>query len=79
MLEPGDYELNYDIDMPELVSGKYKIDLYFTQPFTSWLAVSENAIEFDLYNNEMSTFLNTPSLKWGRVIMPGITDIKRMS
>jgi lipopolysaccharide transport system ATP-binding protein len=79
MLEPGDYEMNYTIDLPELVSGKYKIDLYFTQPFTSWLALSENAIEFEMYNNEMSTFLNTPSLKWGRVIMPGAVETKRMS
>lgn len=76
--EPGDYELNYRIKMPELASGKYKIDLYFTQPFLTWMAVSENAIEFDLYNNEMSTFLNTPSLKWGRVLLEGSVDAKRL-
>jgi lipopolysaccharide transport system ATP-binding protein len=77
-LDPGDYEMNYRIQLPELVSGRYKIDLYFTQPFVSWLALCENAIEFDIFNNEMSTFLNTPSLKWGRVLLPGATEIKTL-
>ncbi|RYD57385.1 MAG: ABC transporter ATP-binding protein [Sphingobacteriales bacterium] len=78
VLEPGDYSMEYKIQLPDLVSGKYKIDLYFTQPFLTWMALSENAIEFDIYNNEMSTFLNTPSLKWGRVLLPGTVDIKTL-
>lgn len=77
VLEPGRYVMNYRIALPELVSGRYKIDLYFTQPFVSWLAVSENAIEFEVYNDRMSTFLNTPTLKWGRVILDGEMDTRK--
>jgi len=78
-LEPGRYVMNYHIKMPELVSGRYKIDLYFTQPFVSWLAVSENAIEFEVYNDEMNTFLNNATLKWGRVILDGELNTKKLS
>ena len=77
-LKAGDYEMNYEIDLPELKFGKYKIDLYFTEPYVSWMAVLLNSIHFEVINNELSTFLTRPTLNWGRVILPGTMSIKEI-
>lgn len=65
------YRLEYTVELPELRSGKYKLDLYFTEPFFSWFAVSENLIELDVVNSGHHTFLNSPTLKWGSVLAEG--------
>ncbi len=77
-LEAGDYEMQYEIQLPELRSGRYKLDFYFTEPFVSWLAVLQNAVHFEVINNEVSTFLTRPTLNWGKVILPGDLQIKRL-
>lgn len=71
MFEAGRYQLDYRIALPSIRSGLYKLDLYFTEPFASWFAVSENAITIDVINSDHHTFLNTTSLKWGSVLMNG--------
>lgn len=69
--EAGRYIIDYKIDLPQLRSGRYKLDLFFTEPFVSWFAVSENAIELQVINGSHHTFLNASSLKWGGVLMGG--------
>ncbi|MBX7125776.1 MAG: ABC transporter ATP-binding protein [Cyclobacteriaceae bacterium] len=69
--EPGIYDLNYEIRLPALRSGKYRLDLFFTEPFASWFAVSENIIEVDVINGHHHTFLNNANLKWGTTLLEG--------
>lgn len=69
--DPGRYELDYTVELPTLRSGKYKLDLFFTEPFVSWFAVSENVIDMEIINSDHHTFLNTSTLKWGSVLMDG--------
>src|SRR5690606_38157066 len=69
--EAKEYRIDYKIQLPELRSGKYKLDLFFTEPFTSWFAVSENAIDLEVVNSYHHTFLNSGTLKWGSVLAPG--------
>lgn len=76
--EAGSYEMDYCIELPEMRSGKYRIDLYFTVPFLSWMAVLTNSIVCEVINNEVSTFLTRPTLNWGRVLMPGTVDITQL-
>ncbi len=68
----GRHLLNYTIQLPDLRSDRYKLDLYFTEPFISWFAVSENAIELEVINVESPYIPEcAPSLKWGGVLMDG--------
>lgn len=71
VFEARQYFIEYTVKLPALRSGKYKLDLYFTEPFVSWFAVLENTIELDVTNLQHHTFLNTPSLKWGSVLATG--------
>ncbi len=65
------YRIEYSISLPELRSGKYKLDLFFTEPFTSWFAISENMIDVDILNSNHHIFLNSNTLKWGTVLAEG--------
>jgi ABC-type polysaccharide/polyol phosphate transport system ATPase subunit len=69
--EQGEYRIEYNIRLPELRSGNYKLDLYFTEPFVSWFAVCENLINVDVVNSDHHTFLNNSNLKWGSILAPG--------
>lgn len=71
VFEARQYAIKYNVKLPALRSGKYTLDLYFTEPFVSWFAVIENTIELDVTNLEHHTFLNTPALKWGSVLATG--------
>jgi lipopolysaccharide transport system ATP-binding protein len=69
--EPGRYRFIVEMKLPPLRSGKYKLDLYFTDPFVSWFALSENIIEIEIINSNHHIFLNNPSLKWGSILLDG--------
>ncbi|HEY5824259.1 MAG TPA: hypothetical protein VIT44_07840, partial [Cyclobacteriaceae bacterium] len=79
VFDPGLYRIEHLIQLPELRSGKYKLDLYFTEPFVSWLAVSENIIDLNIINSQHHIFLNTSSLKWGSTLLNGSMSIKKIS
>ena len=69
---PGRYILTYTILFPESRSGKYGLDLYFTEPFVTWFANSENDIQLEYTNKNHNAFLNsTPFSWWGNVILDG--------
>ncbi len=72
IFEAKAYRIEYNIQLPELRSGKYKLDLFFTEPFISWFAISENMIDVDIINSQHHTFLNTTTLKWGSVLAEGV-------
>lgn len=69
--DPGQYRIEYDIRLPEMRSGNYKLDLYFTEPFVAWFAVCEGLISLNVVNSSHHTFLNTSTLKWGSVLASG--------
>jgi ABC-type polysaccharide/polyol phosphate transport system ATPase subunit len=66
----GDYRLQYHIDIPDLRSGKYQVDLFFEETLISYLGVAQNSIELQVINDH-SIHLNNPTLKWGAVLMSG--------
>lgn len=77
VFEEGRYLLNYDVEFPEIRSGKYTLDLYFTEPFVTWFANSENDIEVEFINEEHHVFLNTASFNWwGSIILKGKRNYK---
>ncbi|HEY9005081.1 ABC transporter ATP-binding protein [Ohtaekwangia sp.] len=71
VFNPGLYHMEYTVKLPQMRSGRYKLDLFFTEPFTSWFAVSENVIDIEVLNSEHHTFLNSPTLKWGSILVEG--------
>jgi len=71
VFNPGLYHMEYTVKLPQMRSGRYKLDLFFTEPFTSWFAVSENIIDIEVLNSEHHTFLNSPTLKWGSILVEG--------
>jgi ABC-type polysaccharide/polyol phosphate transport system ATPase subunit len=71
VFNPGIYHMEYTVKLPQMRSGRYKLDLFFTEPFTSWFAVSENVIDIEVLNSEHHTFLNSPTLKWGSILVEG--------
>jgi ABC-type polysaccharide/polyol phosphate transport system ATPase subunit len=80
VFEEGRYLLTYEIQFPELRSGKYNLDLYFTVPFVSWFANTENDIEIEFVNDRHQVFLNTPAFNWwGSVIAEGTTSQQLIS
>jgi ABC-type polysaccharide/polyol phosphate transport system ATPase subunit len=78
VFERGVYQFEYAIQLPELRSGRYKLDLFFTEPFISWFAVIENAVTIDIINPKHHTFLNTSSLKWGSILLQGNASSARL-
>ncbi len=68
--EAGRYQLSYKIQIPNLRSGRYRIDLFFEETFIAFLAVAQNSIGLDVINNH-SIHLNNPTLKWGALLMNG--------
>jgi hypothetical protein len=75
---PGTYQMSYSLELDNVKSGWYKLDLYFTDPFVSWFALSENIISLELVNKKHHTFLNSPTLKWGSVMLAGRTTSARI-
>lgn len=71
IFEAREYRIEYYINLPALRSGNYKLDLFFTEPFTSWFAVSENTIDVQVISSQHHTFLNSSTLKWGSVLADG--------
>lgn len=69
--EPGMYEFAYEIQLPEMRSGKYGLDLFFTEPFVSWYCILENQIDLEIVNADHHTFLNNGNLKWGTTLLQG--------
>jgi lipopolysaccharide transport system ATP-binding protein len=78
VFQPGNYQFEYKIKLPPVRSGLYKIDIFFTEPFASWFAVSENAVSLDVINTDHHIFLNTAGLKWGSVIASGEVNTRRL-
>ena len=77
VFEEGRYLLKYEVKFPEMRSGKYNLDLYFTEPFISWFANSENDIEVEFINDLHHVFLNTtPFNWWGSIILEGKTSYR---
>lgn len=77
LFEPGRYLVRYVVALGALRSGRYGLDLFFTEPFISWFAVSENVIQIDVINSNHHTFLNTSSLKWGGVLLNGEVFVEK--
>lgn len=74
--DPGRYQLKYHIQLPELKSGSYTLDLYFTEPFVTWFANSFEEIELDVINTQHQAFLNSQAFEWwGHVLMPGSIEM----
>lgn len=69
--EKGRYIIKYSVRLPEMRSGKYGFDLYFTDPYTCWFSVCKEQIELNIINSVHNTFLNVPSLRWGGVLLNG--------
>ena len=80
VFEQGRYLLTYDVKFPEIRSGKYTLDLYFTVPFVTWFANSENDIEVEFINDVHQVFLNTQSFNWwGSIILEGKQQYKQIN
>jgi len=84
VFEQATYKLEYDFDLPDLRSGKYKLDVYFTEPFVSLFARSENDIQLEFTNESHHMFLNSPPYSWwGSVLLNGdmkfeLTESRRL-
>lgn len=78
IFEEGDYGISYSIQLPELRSGRYTLDLYFTEPFASWYAYTETSVSVEILNNEHHIFLNNSSLKWGSVLLKGDMKVNQL-
>ncbi len=75
--EKGNYVLEYDLILPDLRSGKYKLDIYFTEPFVVLFARIENDIQLEIMNEDHHSFLNTsPYDWWGSVLLEGKMEWK---
>jgi hypothetical protein len=77
--KPGIYSFEYCIDFPDIKSGRYTMDLFFTEPFVSWFAMSQNAIELNIDNANHHIFLNTSRLKWGYILLNGTFAVENIS
>jgi lipopolysaccharide transport system ATP-binding protein len=77
--EPGKYHFKYEIALPEILSGFYAIDMYFTEPFVRRYAGSKNQIRFEVVNETHSSFLNVQGMTWGEVLLRGSVDVHKLS
>jgi len=70
-LSPGLHHLSYRLTLPDLLSGKYSIDLFFTHPKKMGLASIENIGLPELVNNNLKPVLENSSKNWSKVILNG--------
>ncbi len=78
--EPGDYFFSYKIDLPDLRSGNYSLDVCFAEAFVGWFANNMDGIELVIINESHKTFLNQESLNWwGSHILSGTFTYNRLS
>lgn len=78
--QPGTYKFDYEIKLPELKSGRYTLDLYFTEPFITWFANLFDEVELDVVNEDHQVFLNSqPFDWWGKVLMSGNMTFSRIN
>lgn len=78
VFEPGTYTLDYEVQLPEMRSGTYTLDVYFTEPFVTWFANSLNDIEIEVINEGHNLFLNSqPFNWWGTVLLTGKMDVSK--
>lgn len=72
MFDQNRYRLEYLIELPDFRSGKYTMDIFFTEPFVALFARSENDVQVDIINESHHVFLNTPNYNWwGSVLAEG--------
>lgn len=71
IFEPGLYRFHYHLKLPDMLSGYYSMELYFTEPFIRRYAGSRNGIRFELVNGTHSPFLNVQGMTWGKVLLKG--------
>ena len=77
---PGTYRMAYEIDLPDLKSGNYVLDVYFTEPFITWFANSFNDIEIEYINEGHEVFLNSPPFNWwSPVLLTGEMKVSRVN
>jgi len=77
--EPGTYTLDYEIQLPEIRSGNYMLDVYFTEPFVTWFANSFNDIEVEIVNEDHHLFLNSQPFRWwGTVLLTGQMNVSKI-
>jgi lipopolysaccharide transport system ATP-binding protein len=76
--EEGRYKFRYEMLIPDLKSGLYKIDLYFTEPFKNWYCVSDGFINLEVIN-EHNLFLNNSHLNWGSVLLDGVCSYENIN
>lgn len=78
--EQARYNLEYDIQLPDMKSGKYSLDIFFTEPFVSLFARSENDIRLEIINDSHHSFLNTSQYNWwGSILLEGEMKYKQIS
>ncbi len=68
---PGRYHFSFEIDLPHLRSGDYIIDLYFEETFVKWLALIEDFIQVEVFEDNHHTHLNSETLAWGPLLLKG--------
>lgn len=78
VFEPGVYRLHYQIVLPELLSGLYTMDMYFTEPFVRRYAGLEGIV-FEKINEKHSMYIVGEGMVWGKVLMSGEQKFQRLS
>lgn len=62
--EAGTYSFQYTIQLPDLRSGIYGLDVYFAEAHVAWFAAVAEQIELQLINSDHNTFLSQESFNW---------------
>jgi len=74
VFEAGDYTLDYEIQLPEMLSGYFDMDMYFTEPFIKRHSGIVNAIRFEMVNGDHIPYLNVQGMTWGKVLVSGTVN-----
>lgn len=73
----GNYRLNYRILLPDLRTGTYTLDFYFTDPFVCWTALIEDKVYLEIENSETHHHIDSATIKWGAVVLEGTQSFSK--
>ena len=62
--QPGFYSFDYKINLPELRSGTYSLDIHFAEAYVGWFASNANQIDLLIVNDKHNVFINSEQYNW---------------
>lgn len=71
-LNPGNHNLNYEIQLPLLMNGIYTLEANFTHPMVRGYSILKSPIAIEILNSRLHSYFTNQLGNWSKVLLNGI-------